>query len=207
MSDFFYKEKLGPVFSPVIKVKRGDVPLSVATAIDNLLNPSGNMFTRAQTVKNLMQLENYSLEQTAKALSLRMSDVGGKLRLLEFSDAERAAVLEYGFSEKSALDFLALDKYSRLYAMEYCHKNSFTPKQIEGYVEGLVNAKLMKNAEKSTAAKKGERRALVGNIGFLFNSVDNFLRIARQAGFSVDDERSEDDEGYSIHIRIDKHKS
>ena len=56
MSDFFYKERLGPVFSPVINVKKADIPKAVVSAIDNLLSPSGNMFTRAETVRNLMKI-------------------------------------------------------------------------------------------------------------------------------------------------------
>ncbi len=101
MSDFFYKEKFGPMFSPVIKIKRENIPPTVVSAIDHLLSPTGNMFTRAETVKRLMKIENMNLDMTAKALSLKRSDVAGKLRLLEFSKPEREAVLEYGFPSRA----------------------------------------------------------------------------------------------------------
>ena len=122
MSDFFYKEKLGPVFSPVIKIKHEKMSPAVVSAIDNLLSPKGNMFTRAETVKCLMGLEKLSVEETAKALSLKMEDVAGKLRLLEFSETERCALLDYGFSERDALQFLRLDRVSRLFFIECCRK-------------------------------------------------------------------------------------
>ena len=105
VSDFFYKEKMGPLFSPVITLKNERISPVVVSAIDNLLSPDGNMFTRAETVRNLMRLEKLGLEETSKALSISTSDVANKLRLLEFSDKERAAILEYGFSEKDALQF------------------------------------------------------------------------------------------------------
>ena len=141
MSDFFYKEKLGPVFSPVIKVKHKNLPDTVVSAIDNLLSPSGNMFTRAEAVKKLMSIEKMGLEEAASALSLKRVDVANKLRLLEFSPAERSAILENEFSEASALQFLRLDKTSRLYAMEYCKQAGYDAIRINEYVDEVVESK------------------------------------------------------------------
>ena len=203
MSDFFYKERLGPGFSPVIKVRNEALPQTVVSAIDNLLSPSGNMFTRAETVRNLMSIEKLNLEETAKALSIRMSDVANKLRLLEFSDKEREVILKHGFSEVSALKFLSLDKVSRLYAMEYCHKNGFSHEQIEGYVDGVVNSDTAKRCEKGGIIQN-VRKFCVSDVRFFFNSIDNVLRTARRAGFEIQDENAEDEDSYNIHIKIKK---
>ncbi len=203
MSDFFYKERLGPVFSPVINVKHENIPPTVVSAIDNLLSPSGNMFTRAQTVRNLMKIENLSLEETAKVLSLKRTDIAGKLRLLEFSQKEREAVLEYGFSEADALEFLRLDKISRLYAMEYCRKSGFDSPKIREYIDGTVAAKTAKAVSKN---EKNDcvRKFAINDIGFFFNSVEKVLGLARKAGFEVENERSESEDGYHIHISVKK---
>ena len=205
MSDFFYKESMGPVFSPVINVKHESVSPTVISAIDNLLSPSGNMFTRAETVKKLMSVEKMSLEQTAKALSLRMSDVADKLRLLEFSQRERSVILEYGFSENSALAFLTLDKVTRLYAMEFCHKNGYAEQQIQGYVEGVVNAV---NEKKLSCSEKIEnvRKTVINDVGFFLNSIENAMRIARKAGFEVEKSDSEKKDCYDIHISVKKQR-
>ena len=82
MSDFFYKEKMGPVFSPVISVKRDSVSPTVISAIDNLLSPSGNMFTRAETVKKLMGIEKMSLEQTAQAYVMNKMEIAAAAKAL-----------------------------------------------------------------------------------------------------------------------------
>ena len=141
MSDFFYKERLGPIFSPVINIKNEKLSPTVVSAIDNLLSPSGNMFTRAAAVKNLMSIEKLGLEETARVLSLKKTDVANKLRLLEFSQKERSAILEYGFSESGALEFLKLDKVTRLYTIEYCRKSGFDENEIKEYVDGVVARK------------------------------------------------------------------
>lgn len=203
MSDFFYKEKLEPVFSPVINIKKTNLPPTVVSAIDSLLSPSGNMFTRADTVKNLMSIEKLTLEQAAKLLSLKPVDVANKLRLLEFTAKERKAILDHGFSETEALSFLCLDKITRLYAMEYCSKSSFSSEQIKGYVEGLVNSG---NVIKGQAKDKleGIRKFVVGDVGFFFNTIDNALRLARRAGFEVENDTSENDDCYDIHISVKK---
>ena len=147
MSDFFYKEKLGPVFSPVIKIKHKNLSRTVVSAIDNLLSPSGNMFTRAETVKNLMSIEKIGLEETASALSLKPVDVANKLRLLEFSLPERTAILDGKFSETSALQFLRLDRVSRMYAIEYCIKEGLDTEGVNEYVDGIVASKTEKKLQ------------------------------------------------------------
>ena len=198
MSDFFYKERLGPVFSPVINVKKADIPKAVVSAIDNLLSPSGNMFTRAETVRNLMKIESLSLEETAKALSLKRTDVAGKLRLLEFSAKERESVLEHGYSEADALEFLRLDKARRLYAMEYCSKSGFDSELIRQYIDGTLS--------KSQKQQKvpGVRKIAINDVGFFFNSVENVLKLAKKAGLEVENERSESEDSYDIHISVKK---
>lgn len=204
MSDFFYKERMGPVFSPVINVKHENISQAVVSAIDNLLSPTGNMFTRAQTVKNLMSAEKFSLEQTAKALSLKRVDVANKLRLLEFSQKEKSTILKHGFSEASALEFLRLDKVSRLYAMEYCKKNNFDAEGIKEYVDNAVEARKTKK-EETKEKIEAVRKFVINDIGFLFNSIENVIKLAKNAGFEVENEKSENEDCYDIHISVKKH--
>ena len=203
MSDFFYKERLGPVFSPVINIKKQGAPSTVLSAIDNLLSPSGNMFTRAETIRNLMKIEGYGVEETAKALSMKMSDVAAKLRLLEFSSAERQAILEYDFSEKAAVMFLSLDKPRRLFAIEYCHANGYNEEQVHGYVEGFSVAKKEKRTEKNTPSS-GLRKSVINDVGFVLNSIENTLKLAKKAGLEILDEKSENEDSCSIRITLKK---
>ena len=205
VSDFFYKEKMGPLFSPVITLKNEKISPVVVSAIDNLLSPDGNMFTRAETVRNLMKIEKIGIEETSKSLSISTSDVANKLRLLEFSGKERSAILEHGFSEKDALQFLKLDKISRLYGIEFCNKNGYSSEQIAEYVDRTAK----KNAElKVSCEKKIEnvRKFVVNDIGFFINSIENAMRLAKTAGFEVENEKKESNGVYDIHIRVKRSK-
>ena len=205
MSDFFYKEKLGAVFSPVLSIKHEKLSPAVVSAIDNLLSPSGDMFTRAQTVRNLMQIESLSLEEASKVLSLKKTDVANKLRLLEFSAAERSAIIACGFSELAALQFLKLDKLSRLYAMEFCNSNGYSDEQIQGYVDGVVSSKCER---KEMIEKKIEtvKKIALNDVGFFMNSIENAVRIAMRAGFDIEKTHAEKPDGYDIHISVKKKK-
>lgn len=203
MSDFFYKEKLGPVFSPVIKVKHKNLSDTVVSAIDNLLSPSGNMFTRAETVRNLMSIEKMGIEETASALSLKPVDVANKLRLLEFSASERSAILDGRFSETAALQFLRLDRASRMYAVEYCRKSGYDTQGVTEYVDEFVASRAEKRLHFDEKIEN-VRKFVVNDIGFLFNSIENVLRTARRAGFDVEKENMEKEDSYDIHISIKK---
>jgi len=205
VSEFFYKETIGPVLSPVIKVRHSSISPTVVSAIDNLLSPSGNMFTRAETVKNLMKIEKLSLDETSKVLSIKRTDVANKLRLLEFSKKERSAILEYGFSETEALEFLALDKSARLYAIEYYHKNLSGSVGTREYVDSYLKNEsgLLRKQNKPT---EGVRKFVIRDAGFVVNSLENIVKNARKAGFQIDDETNESDDCYDIHITLKKNK-
>ena len=201
MSDFYYKQKTGQVFSPVIKVKHKNLSATVVSAIDNLLSPSGNMFTRAETVKNLMSVEKMGLDETASVLSLNRVDVANKLRLLEFSRAERSAILDGGFSQADALQFLRLDRVSRLYAMEHCRQSGYDTVKITEYVDGVVESKTKKKKQLD-GGMENIRKFVVNDVGFLLNSIENLLNTARKAGFDVQKEHTESGGLYDIHIRV-----
>ena len=203
MSDFFYKETLGPVLSPVIKVKHSSLSPTVVSAIDNLLSPSGNMFTRAETVRNLMKIENLSLDETAKALSIKRTDVANKLRLLEFSKPERSAILEYGFSESDALEFLALDKTVRLYAIEYYCKKNDTSVGVKEYVNGFLKG-TCKYSQTPDKESGRVRKFAIRDAGFVINSIENVLKNAVKAGFQVEKKTKVNDGAYDIYINLKK---
>ena len=204
MSDFFYKEKLGPVLSPVIKVKRNNLSPTIVSAIDNLLSPAGDMFTRAETVRNLMKIEKLGLDETARVLSIRRTDVANKLRLLEFSKKERLAILDYGFSEAYALEFLEFDKSSRLYVMEYCRKNDVPKEKVKE-----CTALFQRNHSGFEAEKKSSesvRKYVIKDIVFVVNSIESTLKTARNAGFEIENHTEENEDSFNIHINLRKRK-
>ena len=195
MSDFFEAKYQRPVFSPVIKItKSNNKPAFVSDIkIDN--GESGeSMFDKAERVKELMKAKNLSLAKAALLLGFDTKQVANKLRLLEFGDDERKALLENEYSEKEALLFLQLDKRTRLYAMEYCRQENFNEKQIEHYISGAV--------EQSKGKKR--RTFEINNIGFFENSLKKTLELGEKMGFESDLERLDDGEYYVFNIKVSK---
>ena len=78
--------------------------------------------------------------------------------------------------------------------------------QIEGYVDGVVNSDTAKRSEKNKLIEN-VRKFCVSDVRFFFNSIENTLRLARRAGFDVEDEKGEDGDCYNIHIKINKQKA
>ena len=190
MSDFFESAYQRPVFSPVIKItKSSNKPVFVS---DIEVDRCDNMFDMANGVRELMKNQNLSLMKTADILGLDCLQVANKLRLLEFNDAERQALLENKYSEKEALYFLQLDKRTRLYAMEYCRQENFDESQIEKYI--------MSSIEESCREKRCMPE--VKDIELLENSIKRTVELAEKMGFDAHLERNDNSKKYIFRIIV-----
>ena len=192
MSDFFEAKYQRPVFSPVIKITKNNNKPAFVSDIE--ITNQENMFDKAEKVKDLMKDKNLSLAKTAMLLGLNTKQVANKLRLLEFGDSERKALLEKEYSEKEALLFLQLDKRTRLYAMEYCRQENMDEKQIECYIYNAFEQ----------SREKNRKTFEINNIGFFENSLKKTLELGQKMGFESDLERLDDGEYYVFNIKVVK---
>ena len=90
-------------------------------------------------------------------------------------------------------------------ADRFCRKNGYSGEQVKGYVEGIVAGAASRKREFGNKTES-VRKAVVNDMGFLLNSIENALKLARKAGFEVENSNSEKKDCYDIHIRVKKHK-
>ncbi len=203
MSDFYNeKEYILPCKNTAFQRKK-HMSGTLVSAIDSLLCPSGNMFTSALTVKNLMELENLSVSQAAQQLCIKQTDVANKLRLFEYSEYEKALILELELTEKSAVKLLNVDKAERKEILEECKSQSLKSNIANRYITEVLNG----YKPKPEREQKGTRRKFsVCDEGFLLNSLDRVLSVAKQAGLQLESNREEKDDCFVMNIMVKKRR-
>ena len=99
-----------------------------------------NMFEEAASIRAMMALRDMTQSKIAKALGVSQPYVANKLRLLEYTDEERAKILEYGLTERHARTILRLRSASdRLIAIEKCHAGHMNVSRCEITVDSILD--------------------------------------------------------------------
>lgn len=103
--------------------------------IAHLQSGEADMFESAQLMKYLC--EEYGLTQGAlgKLLGISQSTVGNKIRLLLYSDHERAIIRNYGLTERHARTLLRVSLPQREKLLESAGKLHLSVQQTEDLVE------------------------------------------------------------------------
>ena len=76
----------------------------------------------------------------------------------------------------------------------------------EEYLEMFLTAKHLEGcSDKTLRFYKGNiRKTIINDVGFVLNSIENTLKLAKKAGLEIFDEKSENEECCSIHITLKK---
>ena len=200
MSDFLEKNEEKSKKQQKVYISKNSMSPTLVTAIDNLLCPKSDMFACALTVKKLMETERLSLSQAAEQLSLRLTDVANKLRLLEYSMDEKELILKLGLTERCAIRLLEADKDRREKLLIECEKLGLEKKKAQEYI---INS--IENLKENNVQKKGVlRKIAVCDAGFLIYSLDKAVMLAKQAGLKIESCKSESEKECFITIKIKK---
>ncbi len=114
--------------------------------IENIMRKDLSMFELAIALKTLIEEYELTQDELAKRLSTSQSNIANKLRLLRYSDAERAMIAAYGLTERHARAVLRLnDPDLRRKALVYIGERHLSVKLAENYIDSLL---LPKNKRK-----------------------------------------------------------
>ena len=194
MSDFFEPKYQRPLFAPVIKITGSkNKPVFIS---DIAQDGHMDLFGLGEEVKKTMKYHGLTLMETAKKLGIDPVTAAGRLRLLEFNDAEKDAVREYGYTEREALCFLQLPVKTRLYAMAFCRQENYDTHRIEQYIQQTLAQS--RNVSKSTFELK--------DIGFVENSIKKTLELAQKMGIETSIKISGTENSRSFLINVNRKK-
>lgn len=139
--------------------------------------------------------------ELAQRLGCSQSRVANKLRLLRFTREERDYIVKNGLSERHARTFLRLDGELRHEAMERCVKRRMNVAHTEEMVDDMLRRHEAEN-ELYGDSKHGQRRFVMGDLRFFYNSIDRAVSMLRLAGYPAEAVRREDENGVEIRIAV-----
>lgn len=155
-----------------------------------------NMFEEAASIRAMMALRDMTQSKIAKALGVSQPYVANKLRLLEYTDEERAKILEYGLTERHARTILRLSAPNdRLIAIEKCHTMKMNVSRCEITVDSILDERLR------ACAPEGENYA--EHIGHFERSLESSLMLLRKSGIRARARREADGERIYFSICIE----
>ena len=182
---------------------RGARERAVDALISRLMRKDLTFFDEARVYAHLTGVLGLTQKQLADRLGCSQSRVANKLRLLRFSESEREAILAGGLTERHARTLLRLGKKERAEAIARCAKRRMNV----AHTEEMVDAMLRRESAESDLfgdGERGERRFVLGDLRFFYNSVDRAVGMLRLAGYAAEATRTEDERGVEIHIAVTK---
>jgi len=177
--------------------------------LENLQHEQLDLFEQAEAIASLMAEQGLTQEQTARRLSASQSYVGNKLRLLRLREEEREIVRAFGLTERHVRALLRVnDEVDRLRLLKEAGSGGLTVSKTEELVERqlAVGAETAKETD-GTPLPSGKRKWVIGDLGLFYNSIDRAAAMLREAGMAVDVEKSEDEGGAEVRVRIRRVKS
>ena len=87
---------------PAILTSMDEERSSALALVENIQRCDLNYFEEAMAIQKLMKMVGYTQQAVAKKLGKNQSTVANKLRLLQFSEEVREAILEAGLTERHA---------------------------------------------------------------------------------------------------------
>jgi len=177
--------------------------------IENLMREDLNLFEEAQAMDRLLKNFSYTQTELAQRLGMSQSAVANKIRLLRLTTTERILICENALTERHARALLRIsDPSARLFALEYLLEKSYNVRQTEAFVAALLDHPdefLVSPKPKPKTKPKPIRRLVVRDVRLFVNSVDKAIFNIREAGFSVEAEKQEEEQYISYSIRIPKY--
>ncbi len=166
--------------------------------IENIMRKDLTMFEIATALSTLLTEFNLTQEELGKRLSTSQSNIANKLRLLRYTDIERALIEEYALTERHARTILRItNETQRIRAIHYVGFHSLTVKETENYVDSLLLAK-------QKPAKRSQKLTHAEAYSMIHTTISKPLSKIAKRGVSVQSEEQETESEFRIIITIPK---
>lgn len=184
----------GFLFIPAIVIETDEQESAELAIIENLQRQDLNIFEQANAISSLLSIYHLTQDEAAEKLSVSQSYVANKLRLLRFTEEERALILENSLTERHARALLRLkDEPARLAALKHIIAYALNVAAAERYIESLC----------IKSAPKPRQRFAIKNLRLFYNSVEHAAELMRGSGVPVKIDRDESSsDGVTITITI-----
>lgn len=188
---------------PAILTSMDEERSSALALVENIQRCDLNFFEEAVAIRKLMKMGGYTQQAVAQKLGKNQSTVANKLRLLQFSDPVREAILNAGLTERHARALLNLNGRGDellLQAVREITQRQLNVSQTERYVAGVVD-KLSQDKEDKPRSK---RLFIVKDLRIFLHSIDKALETMKLSGIKAKTQMQEEEGEVVYTIRIPK---
>lgn len=188
---------------PAILTSMDEERSSALALVENIQRCDLNFFEEAVAIQKLMKMGGYTQQAVAQKLGKNQSTVANKLRLLQFSDPVREAILNAGLTERHARALLNLNGKGDellLQAVREITQRQLNVSQTERYVAGVVD-KLSRDEEDKPRSK---RLFIVKDLRIFLHSIDKALETMKLSGIKAKTQMQEEEGEVVYTIRIPK---
>ncbi|MBR3837301.1 MAG: ParB/RepB/Spo0J family partition protein [Clostridia bacterium] len=177
------------------------------TLIENLQRADLDFFEEAAAMDRLIRQFHYTQGELADRLGQSQSAVANKIRLLKLDSQERLLITENGLTQRHARALLRIqDSDTRLFALKFIIDRGYSVGQSEAFVEALLShPDEFLVSGKVSQAPKPVRKLVVKDVRLFVNSVDKAIFHIREAGFSIEADKVDEENYISYSIRVPKY--
>lgn len=171
-----------------------------------ILPPPADFFEEAANVEQLLRQSCQTQEQLSRALGVSQSYVANKIRLLRFSEDERALILDSGLTERHARALLRIPDDppgERQTIIKAVAEKRLNVAQTEEYVEDLLRTRT-RNAELQSRPPELRRKLVTRTLRDFCDAVDRAVESVRRSGIEVESTRTESEQQTMIRIVLPK---
>ena len=171
---------------------------AVISILENIQRANLNFFEEALAIAHLHEHFGLTQQEIGKKLGKSQSALSNKLRLLQFSEEVREAILEAGLTERHARALLNLNEQGDellLEAIRTISAKEMNVSQTEKYI-----AQLQGKEEKP----KEKRLFVVKDLRIFINTIDKALETMKLSGIQAQTQMQEEEDELVYTIRIPK---
>lgn len=192
--------------------------------VENIVREDLNFFDEALAIAALSECHGLSREDISNRISLSLSAISNKLRLLRLSEAERNLIVENGLSERHARALLRIENdENRLSVLNYIIQNKLNVSSAEKYISELLGEvqecdtkqvslqetvtsslpvdDVCEETPKKKPIKSFDKKV---DVKVYYKNILKTIGNMEQAGIGVTSLKNESDEVYELIIRIPK---
>lgn len=183
---------------PAILTTMDEERSSALALVENIQRCDLNFFEEAAAIQKLMKMGGYTQQAVAKKLGKNQSTIANKLRLLQFSEPVREAILAANLTERHARALLNLNEQGDeplLQAIKAIQEREMNVAQAEKYIAQL---------EDKQDKPKEKRLFIVKDLRIFLNSIDKALETMKLSGIRAKTQMQEENDEVVYTIRIPK---
>ncbi len=188
---------------PCIVCSCSEAQSAVLAMIENLQRQDLDPFEEAEGIRRLITEWNVTQEEAAARLGKSQSAIANKLRLLRFTEEERAAILEGGLSERHARALLRIEPgEKRGEAIRQVREQGLTVAQTEELAELMLEEE--REPQLEIEKVRPQKKLLLKDVRIFVNTIVHAIDTMRKCGISAESLQDETEDYIEYRVRIPK---